>query len=204
MPPALLDLCNYFRASGRFIWPVAYALATLPVAFLFKRWRPAPAALIAVVAILLQVTEAMPLIARRRQSTSRPYADMLVGSPVPSWITAHKRLWMYPAWPCGGLGPVGRPWGGPEANRELQIELVASRANVPTNSVYTSRLLKDCQAEAAWAGQPALEPDVLYLVSLDAVDASPALSALAATDACTRLPWVVACSTQWTTSPKGR
>ena len=111
LPPVLLEFFSYFRASGRFIWPVAYAIAILPLAGIFKWWRPAPAALLALIATWLQITEAMPAIEQRRRSLSQPYADMLVDSPVPSWVSAHRRLWMYPAWPCGGLGPPGRPWG---------------------------------------------------------------------------------------------
>ena len=40
LPTFLIDLGNYFRATGRFIWPLAYSLTILPVACLFRWWRP--------------------------------------------------------------------------------------------------------------------------------------------------------------------
>ena len=36
LPALALDLGNYFRATGRFIWPLAYSLAILPVALIFR------------------------------------------------------------------------------------------------------------------------------------------------------------------------
>ena len=197
LPPTLLDLCNYFRATGRSIWPLSYALALLPLACLFRYWRPAPAAVVAVAAALLQVADSREILRIRHESSSTPFVDMIANQRLGQWLSSHERLWMYPSWACGSLGPAGRIWGGPEANRELQVELLAARANVPTNSVYTSRMLKDCGTEAAWAGAPALQHGVLYLVSLDAVQERPELSALARTDACTPLEWVLACSLDW-------
>jgi hypothetical protein len=204
LPQTLLDLCSYFRASGRFIWPLSYALTVLPLAAVCRTWRPAPAAIVVVLAVLLQLTEAFPLLQQRRLRSAQQYEDMLSASPVPAWMASHSRLWMYPAWPCGGLGPSGRQWGGAEANRELQIQLTASRDNIPTNSVYTSRMLKDCQAEAAWATAPRLEPGVLYLLNPEVVAQHPALAQLAQTPACTRLTWVTACSAAWSGTPSER
>jgi hypothetical protein len=98
---------------------------------------------------------------------------------------------------------VDRQWGGPETNRELQIQGLAAARNLPTNSVYTSRQLKDCAAEAAWAQTATLEPGVLYLISPDAVRTWPGLAALAQSPACRSLPWVLTCSLGWGTTPAG-
>jgi hypothetical protein len=199
LPKAILDLCNYFRASGRFIWPLAYALTILPLASLFRRWHAAPAILVAVLAAVLQVTEVsqVRMLENRLASSARAYDDMIDEPRFESWLAAHDRLWMYPSWPCGGLGPANRRWFGREANRELQVQLLAARANKPTNSVYTSRLLKDCPAEARWSDAPDLQSGVLYLLSLDAVVSSPSLGALARSTQCQALPWGVACSRSW-------
>ena len=68
---------------------------------------------------------------------------------------------------------------------------------MPTNSVYTSRVLKDCPAESAWLTNPQLEDGVLYLLAPDAVRANPALASLARSNACVTLDWGVVCSRKW-------
>ena len=131
--------------------------------------------------------------------SSNAYPDMIHDTRFAGWLSQHQRLWQYPSWACGGLGPAGRLWGGPETNRELQVQFAAARAGVPTNSVYTSRILKDCSAEAMWLEHPVLEDGVLYLLSFDAVRASPALSLLVQSRSCVALDWVVVCSDKWST-----
>ena len=42
LPAAALSLGNYFRATGRFIWPLAYSLTLLPLALLFRSWPRHP------------------------------------------------------------------------------------------------------------------------------------------------------------------
>jgi hypothetical protein len=89
-------------------------------------------------------------------------------------------------------------WGGVTTNRELQLELLVARHGVPSNSIYTSRILKDCNKERAWIrNTPQLEEGVLYLLAPKTVAASPALGALTATGSCITLNWVVACSRLW-------
>ena len=196
LPQAAIELANYFRASGRFIWPLAYSLAILPTACLFRWWPRAPAIGAALLAAFLQIQESYPLLQYLRMRTGVAAADLVDTPRLNSWLGAHERLWQYPSWSCGGLG--GKRWAGnPEANRELQVQLAAARAGVPTNSVYTSRMLKDCPAEFQWGQRPELAEGVLYLLGPEAVAGTPALSALARSNACVTLDWAVACSLQW-------
>jgi hypothetical protein len=201
LPPVLLELCSYFRASGRFIWPLSYSLAVLPVACLFRWWSPLPASALAIAAALLQVADSRHMLRTRLETSSTPYADMIADARLGAWVSSHQRLWMYPSYACGGLGPSDRRWGSPEINRELQIQFLAAQANVPTNSVYTSRMLKDCSAEAAWTRTADLQRGVLYLLSLDAVRLTPALSPLETSDTCIPLSWALACSLDWPRTP---
>jgi hypothetical protein len=196
LPPALFDLGSYFRASGRFVWPLSYTLGTLPLALVFRRW-PGAALAIAVAASGLQLVDAHRILTNRAAYARTPYTDMLASTEIASWMSSHRRLWMFPSYSCGGLGPAGRTWGGPETNRELQIQDLAARLRLPTNSLYTSRKLKDCAAEAAWPRSAALEPGVLYLISPDAERTWPALAAMARSPACRALPWLLACSLDW-------
>jgi hypothetical protein len=197
LPQLALDLANYFRATGRFIWPLAYALTLLPLACLFRWWRPLPAMLAAGTAVFLQLSEASPGIRYRRVMTTQAQADLIDAPRVGAWLAEHQRLWQFPSWDCGGLIGSDRRWPSDDSNRELQLQLAAARAGVPTNSVYMSRALKDCAAEAAWQASPQLEDGVLYVLGKSTVDGSPALSALTTSSACVALDWAVVCSSKW-------
>jgi hypothetical protein len=197
LPPALIDIGNYFRATGRFIWPLGYSVSLFPLACLFRWWRPAPAIAAALAAALLQVHEAAPDLQRRRQQMGQPNDALIDTALVESWLARHERVWQVPSWDCGGLGRSRRVWGSPEANAELEIQLAAARLAVPSNSAYTSRTFKDCAPELAWAANPRLDEGTLYLIGLAGVATSPALARLASSNACVTLEWGVACSRRW-------
>ena len=197
LPPFALDLGNYFRATGRFVWPLAYCLTLLPLAALFRWWPRLPTVLIVTFAVWLQLSEAWPGIRYRRVLTAEAHVDLIDEPRLRAWLTAHERLWQFPSWDCGGLVGANRRWPSDDSNRELQVQLAAARAGVPTNSVYMSRALKNCEAEAAWELNPRLEDGVLYLLGPSTVRDSPNLSALAKSNACTTLDWAIVCSSKW-------
>ncbi|HZL96990.1 MAG TPA: hypothetical protein VFB99_25255, partial [Vicinamibacterales bacterium] len=196
LPPFAVDLGNYFRASGRFIWPLAYALTILPVTCIARWWRPAPALAAAAFGVFLQVHDSAPMLAQMRVLTAQGSPDLIDAARLDRWLSQHQRLWQYPSWACGGLA-ARHLRGAHEDNRELQVQLAAARAGVPTNSVYTSRRLKDCRVEEVWASNPTLEQGVLYLLSVEAAQERDGLHALARSRACVTLEWAVACSRQW-------
>lgn len=200
LPQVAIDLANYFRATGRFIWPLSYSLAILPVACLFKWWPRAAAIALAAVAIWVQVEEARGELRYRRALTTQSYEDLIDAPRIEAWLAQHERLWQYPSWACGGLEGPTRRWASREANRELQLQLSAARVGIPTNSVYTSRVLKDCEKEAEWLTHVQLEPGVFYVLSPVAVRESQTLATLAASDSCVTLDWAVVCSTRWVNS----
>ncbi len=197
LPDLIAGLCSYFRASGRFIWPLAYSLAVLPVALIFRTWRPLPALLAAALGIFLQLYEAAPVVSYRRLLTTRPYEDLIDQPRMASWLEQHERLWQFPSFYCGGLSAKGDPRDRREANRELQVQLAAAKAGVPTNSVYMSRPLKNCERELSWRQDPVLRDGVLYVFNTRVVAESRSLTAIARTNACVTLEWAVVCSTKW-------
>src|SRR4029453_2878077 len=83
-----------------------------------------------------------------------------------------------------------------EARRELPLQLMAARAGLPTNSVYTSRQLKDCATEAHWADRPVLEDGVLYLLKQTTAENLPKPGELAASGNCLDGGWGLVCSRQ--------
>jgi hypothetical protein len=141
--------------------------------------------------------EGLPGIAWRRVLTTQASADLIDAPRVDAWLRQHQRMFQYPSWACGGLGGSKRSWGNMESNRELQVQLAAARAGVPTNSVYTSRMLKQCAIEFRWVENPTLEDGVLYLLSPETASPSPTLTALARSNACVTLDWAIVCSRKW-------
>jgi hypothetical protein len=197
LPQFALDLGNYFRATGRFIWPLAYTLMILPIACIFRWWHPAPAIAVAALVMSLQLHEGWRGFEWRRRLTAQAYEDLIDTPRMQGWLAGHTRLWQYPSWACGGLEGSKRSWGNRESNRELQVELATARAGLPTNSVYTSRMLKSCANELTWAANPQLEDGVLYLIGREAVPVSPTLTSLARSNACITVEWGVVCSRTW-------
>jgi hypothetical protein len=201
LPQLAIDLGNYFRATGRFIWPLAYSLMILPLALVFRTRTAWIAIPVAMLAVYVQLDEGLHGMAWRRVLTTQAYEDLIDTPRVDSWLRQHRVLFQYPSWACGGLGGSKRSWGNRESNRELQVQLAAARAGIPTNSVYTSRMLKHCPTEFTWVRDPQapphLEDGVLYLLSPETVAASPALIALARTNACVTLEWGIFCSRMW-------
>jgi hypothetical protein len=196
LPPRALHVASMFRASGRFVWPLAYCLALLPLAGIFRHWRPRPAAAVASLALCLQVYDAIPLIQGVRAHTSQPAPDLIEEPRLGGWIGQHTRVWQYPSTACGGLESL---WVEGARNRELQLQLAAASAGVPINSARVSRTLKDCRGEERWAAAPRLEDGVLYVLSYDALKTSPALDQIGNSTACERLQWWLVCSAKWDT-----
>lgn len=194
LPNRVIALFSYFRGTGRFIWPLAYSLIVLPVALAFRWWRPAVATVVVAIAAVLQVQGALRPMELMRAYTAHPDLDLIDNARIAEWMQEHQRMWQYPSWRCGGLGPATRVFADDDCNRELQLQLLAARIGLPTNSVYSSRSLKSCTREATWADDPRLEPDVLYFLNRGAVAASPPLAQLAASDHCITLSWAIVCS----------
>ena len=192
-PDRIAGLTSFFRASGRFIWIPMYALGLLSLAALVK-WTPRMIALpVVVLAVLVQVREATLTAASLRSVLARPARPLVDTPQVRRWMQQHQRLFQFPSWSCGGLDPA-RDWTRPETNREVQLELLAARVGLPTNSVYTSRQMKDCAAEAHWADRPILEDGVLYVLNKTTARDVPGLAGLATSRNCIDADWGLLCS----------
>jgi hypothetical protein len=166
----------------------------MPAALAFRWWRPAAAIAVVAIAALLQVHDALPAMRSLHLATGTPSPELIDHGRVKAWMRGHQRLWQFPSFWCGGLGPPTKVFGDVDSNRELQLQLLGAELGLPTNSVYSSRSLKDCAREAAWAANPTLERGMLYFLNPARFPTSPALAALVATDRCLALPWATVCS----------
>jgi hypothetical protein len=190
LPSLVTDLGAFFRASGRFIWVPAYALLLLSLAGLL-RWCPRRFALpVVMVAALLQLIEARSTREEFRVELAGPGPDQFDVARVGGWLAHHERLFQFPSFSCQP------PRTSEDTFRELQIELMAARMNVPNNSIYTSRQLKDCGGELRWALEGKPQQDTLYVLQKRNTDAQWAAAAarLRQSLPCVDLGWGLICS----------
>lgn len=161
-------LTGAFRASGRFIWPLHYALVTAAIALTVRRWpRALPAGLLLLAAVLAQALDA-----RRAPVDTAPDASWNRLSS-PRWdalAQGRAHLVVYPTQlHVGGGDGCKYENTHPEA-LYVSADWLAYRHGMTVNSGYASRV--DAKAmQAACAGlitsvqSGQLAPDTLYLVA---------------------------------------
>lgn len=121
-----------FRASGRFFWPVGYALLVGAMVLLAKAGRAGP--VLCLVAGLVQLADAAPL---RRAITdwagARPAWDIDAPALRDAFADA-RSLTLLPSWPC-----VDHATGGETFGLLLETLALASEKAVPASTMYVAR-----------------------------------------------------------------
>jgi hypothetical protein len=105
-----IDRVAFFRASGRFFWPMTYLLLSAGIALVVSRVRVVTAAALLTAAVALQVIDQRAAHADRR-TTSRSEAFHAWPRQLtsPAWhdiLTLYDHVVLVPASQCGGA-PVG-------------------------------------------------------------------------------------------------
>ena len=166
LSPAIAHMIGTFRSSGRFFWPVGYtALACALLVHLRSRRRGYATALI-VIACCLQLIDTIPLRKAVAQSAADLEKPVLQLATVHGALVSSKAVLVFPSYSCvfqadsAGNLPSITALRLMRANLEVQLE--AARANVPTNSVYNARLQTNCGAERSEESAPR-RPDILYI-----------------------------------------
>jgi Family of unknown function (DUF6311) len=145
-PPS--DLLEQFRSSGRFFWPVAYALLIGCFAVLARHPRRRTGAALALSLGALQFLDAAPLrtelhgwaTARQPWTVPAPALRELFGN--------YARLTLVPAWFCAS---------GPEREWLMELLTLASERPIPVNTMYVARWRRppSCEDPAVLAEPPA-------------------------------------------------
>ena len=152
--PAMLDkLVNTFRASGRFFWPVGYALLFTALTVLLR--RPAIWALpLLVVALPLQWVDVSPHRENVRHGAATPSRGDLA-----AWRTAMtgvRQINLYPAYGCDNTS---------EAVYDL-FQRLGAEYGATYDTGHIARATPDCAAnQERFAG--AFADDELYVMSAD-------------------------------------
>jgi hypothetical protein len=132
IPHSLNRVFGIFRSSGRFFWLVGYAQIAIIVVLCFRGARPLMA-LCLMGAASLQLYDVQPLRAQIIASiATRPSEEQLDNSKVARMISGAQQVEVIPSMKCSNSNENQR-----RANIELM--LTTARANIPTNTVYSSR-----------------------------------------------------------------
>ena len=161
LPGFLESAFSALRGSGRFAWPVMYALIAAVVACIAVRYRSATATALLAAAAVLQWADARPMqSARRAASQAAAAPDKIHRSKWEELIAGHRRIFQFPSFECGGV--YDDEIGG-DKYLEMQIDLIAARLDKPTNSSYPARYTKDCARERETAAFNMHEDGTLFL-----------------------------------------
>src|SRR5665213_1761213 len=106
VPWRILYYLGAFRASGRFFWPVGYALMALAVFATARAWKPGAAASLLVVAISLQLVDVAPLRARVWASSLAPTLPQLDRRDLAARVAQASAVIVYPSYACAGGSPT--------------------------------------------------------------------------------------------------
>jgi hypothetical protein len=92
LPESIITLCNIFRGSGRFFWPVYYLIVIYTISFSIANYRPKVAATMLGIAILLQAGDS-PLIIGKVKKIFDGENTKLWETPLkdPAWELFAKR-----------------------------------------------------------------------------------------------------------------
>ena len=135
--PNFLDsLVHQFRASGRFFWPVAYAIAIFSIVMVLRHTNSKKAALILLLALLVQVADLRQRVSLFIQTTNRVSPTHLNFKNLKKAIGKDiKHIYFYPKFRCSKLPPH---------NTILPTMLYASQNSMTINTGYIARYQPDC------------------------------------------------------------
>jgi uncharacterized protein DUF6311 len=139
----VLSIAESFRSSGRFVWPALYAVTAAAVVLTATRHRFGAVLLLA--AALLQWMDTAPLRTAFAHSVSQPAPRILDAASWQHALAVSSAVRVFPSFSC--LPPL------PLTSMEIamEVQLLATLAAVPVNSVYAARHQADCITEEATA-----------------------------------------------------
>ncbi len=137
VPEPVRPLFETFRSSGRFFWPVSYALVLYSLAR-FAHLRPAARIGLAAAVVLVQAADLQPTFAGIKQSLKRQADEP---ADIAQWnaaLAGVETIHAFPKFKCDGA-----------LIREiLPLQMVAARGGYNLTTGFISRYGADCGADA--------------------------------------------------------
>jgi hypothetical protein len=180
LPGPILAMASIFRSSGRFIWPCLYLLTAAVIVAAPSLWGRAGGWLL-VVAAITQFADTAPLQSVLAARTAEAAATPLAETQWADAIRQHDLVRVVPSLRC--LSDAD----GLAGQTAIELQLLASREDVATNTVYAARHQEDCPAPAAGP----LAPRELRVYLLSAPHAGPPADIAAA---CAAASTIAVCS----------
>jgi hypothetical protein len=166
LPDSIVYALGMFRSSGRFFWPVGYAVVVLAVATIVSRLRPPVAALVLAIACLLQLVDISPMRAAIARTSTMPAPPVIDRQQAERLAADVRGLMLFPTYGCLPVPDSPTPAAVKEmqvlAQKIMEFHLIAARRDLPINSVNSGRPHTNCIAEAAEQKQP-LKAGILYV-----------------------------------------
>jgi hypothetical protein len=145
MPLYLSGLLGIFRSSGRFFWLIAYAQVAMVVILAFRRPR-LPVIAVCVIAAVLQLLDVQPLRQQIIASLAGPDDVELDRDKVTALVSKARSVEVIPSFQCSFTKSYDDISDGEKlesaklGRTNMEFMLATARANIPTNTVYLSRI----------------------------------------------------------------
>lgn len=182
--PLISDMASQFSSSGRFFWPVGYMLLLASIILIWRQLGRAVVIAIVGVAIAVQFWETTPL--RARVPDAYQFADHIDRPLWSSLLSRHSELAIYPDYQCT-----------PTELRValLQVQLLAARADIPSNATYFNRKRINCKKPPTPDHMiNPTTPDPLVLVYPDNITGKLNMPVLDSSFVCVRGEQSIVCS----------
>lgn len=156
LPPEWLQIVAQFRNSGRFFWPVGYALVGYSLFILNKRLRPVPKYGLFLTLLTLQIIDAGPMLKTARHEMGDRRAPLIDDATWERHFAQSQRLIIAPPFGCAPIEdwPV-----------IVDLQNLAAQNRIPINSLYAARALKTCdEARAATLADPPIAETTYALI----------------------------------------
>jgi hypothetical protein len=136
LPPELGVVTSTFRSSGRFFWPVGYAIVVFTVLGVARHMKALPAAALLAAVVALQLFDLQPHHERARATAALNDGPVVDDARWSAFLGPNvKALQYYPPFHCGG----GAPTEG-----LLPVMAYAVRHRYPMSTGYIARTAKPC------------------------------------------------------------
>lgn len=141
----------WFRASGRFFWPVGWMATAFGISAAIASLRPRAALVVCIVALLIQWQDVSYMRGRIEDLTRHPppseFGSQANADQLNKEIASRRRLVIIPSYYChpDELAGADKDLGV----ADVEAELMASRASVDTWNARGSRAYMLCSAERA-------------------------------------------------------
>ncbi len=137
LPKSVLWAAGIFRSSGRFAWVAMYLAAALAIAAAAQRKQ---SGLVLLLAAAIQCVTVMPLRQRAWASAAGMPASVLDRAAWMSVLPGADQLVVDPPFGCLPKEASSLPL----IKAAVELQLMASQAGVPTNTLYAARTAPDC------------------------------------------------------------